>query len=100
MQKNVMQTKPYRTVSPVIVQVDETGAHPLTKRGIIAADRECLMIIYTNPTLRQARVQFWMSCKMFASAFIAAVRGYFGRVNRSHDMVWRTFKNNSSKDRS
>jgi hypothetical protein len=89
-----MSAKLHKVTAPVIVTVDEFGPRELSQRISVRADNECLLVIYPNPTLRQARIQLWISIKMFLGALCRGVSPYFRRVNRAHNMAYRNYMKN------
>jgi hypothetical protein len=95
-----MHTRFQKITVPLIVDVQEDGARRMSCRRNVQADEECMIVIYHKPTIHQARLQFWISLKMFAGAMCRGIGDYFRRVNRMNDAVNRVYTKQKKTDRS
>lgn len=86
-----MRTTIHKTTWPLIINMAEDGPHTSSLRMKSPNDEECLIVIYPKPTIRQARVQFWMSLKMLGGAIRRGIRGYMRRIDRGHQAAYHTY---------
>ncbi len=88
-----MKVKMHKITIPTIVEVGEGGAQRVTPRVNVTGAEECLLVIYPHPTVRQARIQCWLSLKMLAGAVVRAAATYLRRINLAHNAICRFYRN-------